>query len=220
MDIKLIDFIMGSLCGTVLSSAVFIYWRNHDKNIHALKSKELNHRIQNNLSILTSMIKIQRRKSADVNNLHTLINVENKIYSIALLYRYLNTQQDLCISSSRYFKELIEHITHCYSLDNQRIDINISCENIHIESQKISILGIIINELLTNTVKHTFSRKISISFKPTSQGYQLLYNDNSEKFKQKVSYSGKGKEMLKMFAQTINASIQFSKKGSMCQIDF
>jgi two-component sensor histidine kinase len=220
MDIKLTDFIMGALSSTLICGSAFIYIRYHEKTLEKHKLKELNHRIQNNLCILASVVKMQRRKSQDTNLISSLINIENKIYGITLLYKYLNSNQNIKISSTKYLKELIHHISYCYSKENQSIYITLQCEHIDLDSKKISIIGIILNELITNSYKHAISNKIDICLTQDEYKYKLIYNDYGKKNNTQHSPVGTGILLIETFARSINAKVQFLQQGSMCTIEF
>lgn len=220
MDIKLTDFVMGISCGTLICGSIFSYVRHHEKTLEKSKLKELNHRIQNNLCILASVVKMQRRKSKDITLLPTLINIENKIYGIALLYKYLSTDQSIKISSTKYLKELVRHISYCYTKENRKVHINLQCEHIHIENKKISIIGIILNELITNSFKHAHSNKINICFHQNKTKCTLTYNDHGNNHSHNVNHTGTGITLIQTFAKSINAEVQFLQQGSVCKVDF
>ncbi|MEJ2507655.1 MAG: sensor histidine kinase, partial [Ignavibacteriaceae bacterium] len=117
--------------------------------------KEIHHRTKNNLQIIQSLIRMQMRRNPENKNDLTLTKVTNRIRAIALVHEHLYLSKYLSrINLGDYIKKLIEQIITSYSIDSNVIDIRCNIEEIQIEISFASPIGMIINELLINSMEH------------------------------------------------------------------
>lgn len=119
---------------------------------HQLLLQELNHRVKNNMQIIISMLRLQASKSSTEIK-EVILTIQNRIHSMLLIHEQLHEdnykKQD---NSQKYIMQLLNNIMDSYSLNKEFITIHI--DNISIHSDKLVNLGFIINELLTNSIKH------------------------------------------------------------------
>jgi PAS domain S-box-containing protein len=122
------------------------------------KKKEIHHRIKNNLQVISSLLDLQAEKFSDPKVIEAFRESQNRIISMALIHEelYKNEGTDI-INFSEYLNMLSENLFQTYKL---------SCKNIHIHTvldEKTFLnmdtaipLGIIVNELVSNSFKHAF----------------------------------------------------------------
>jgi len=222
MDIRLIDIYMGFLSGLFISALVMYYCLNKIK-YNRVELKELSHRIQNHLSILIGIIKVYKRDTQSTEVKSYLDLLENKIYAISSVYKHIESGKNLNqIMSKEYYEVLIKNIFECYDESEKNFSITINCDDFLIESQKATIVGIIINELIVNSYKHAFSNdnnnKIIINFSKKSNIHYLIYKDNGQIFNKSENFSS---SIIRIFTDSINAKTMLNTKdGVVYKIEF
>lgn len=118
--------------------------------------KELNHRVKNNLSILTGLIYLQEVGESDDNFKKTLGTLRTRIKSMALAHESLyNSEEAERIEFQGYLRELFLELRAALS-DANKIETRIECQGFQLGLQQAVPLAMIINELFTNSVKHGF----------------------------------------------------------------
>lgn len=123
--------------------------------------KEIHHRVKNNLQIINSLIRLQTNFITPSNFEEKLKDTENRIRSMALIHEKLYQSQNLAkLSIRKYIEELCFTIMESYET---KVHINFSFD---IEEREFSIdslipMGLIINELLSNSIKYAFEGKES-----------------------------------------------------------
>ena len=120
---------------------------------------ESNHRIKNNLQLITSIIHQEKEKSDDVNR-EVLSDISSKIDAIALLHRDLN------LASNEGQVELKEYLHNLFDdfggfLKKANVDVTLECEELQIGLDQGVYVGILISELVTNSLKHAFDNQDS-----------------------------------------------------------
>ena len=138
--------------------------RNRLEQIEFL-SNELNHRVKNNLQIITSIINIQLSQYTTPESYQALINIRNKILSMSLIHQKLiKTEKGYLVSLDNYLNNLIDNI-----LDNINKEFSIR-KRVRLEPIKIHMedavhMGLIVNELITNSIKHANNNNHAVSLK-------------------------------------------------------
>ena len=162
----------------------------------ALKEKELllqevHHRVKNNLQVILSILKLQGLKIDDIKTQEELKKLENRINAIFKSYNMLIATKHIeAINMRRYIKALIKDIQ--YSMSIQEVDIELDVD-LRLPLKKAVYIGIILNELITNSFKYAFrdnKGKIYIKLHKKGDKNILIYKDSGEGFeldKQKSS---------------------------------
>lgn len=118
--------------------------------------KELNHRVKNNLSILTGLIYLQEVAEGNENLKATLVTLRNRIKSMALAHESLyNAEQVEKIDFQNYLNALFLDLTTALSFSNE-IKVQIDCEGFKLDLKQAVPVAMIINELFTNSIKHGY----------------------------------------------------------------
>ena len=134
------------------------------ENIETARKKEIHHRIKNNLQVILSLLGLQAEKftnrqiikASEV--LEAFRENQDRIISMALIHEELHKGGELdTLNFSSYIKELVENLFLTYKLGNTHtfLDTNLE-ENIFLDMDTAIPLGIIINELVSNSLKHAF----------------------------------------------------------------
>nr|WP_233164507.1 sensor histidine kinase [Pedobacter sp. ASV28] len=166
---------------------------------------ELQHRVKNNLQHVISILEIQK-ESIDFNNIEELIRGnQNRIHSMALLHKKLNTSDRVnYIDLRRYINELSELVKNSYENGKKKINLEIQCEIEEISLEKALPIGLIVVELISNSIKHAFIKQnigninVVILKDESTKKNKLFYADNGIGFDfNLIAPKGLGIEIIK-----------------------
>lgn len=128
--------------------------------------KEVHHRVKNNMQLISSMLKLQSKYLKDEKALGFFKDCRNRIKSMALIHEKLYKSQDLAhIDFARYIKALLKGLFQSHLTDGSKVILNIDIENISLTIDTAIPSGLIVNELISNSLKYAFpnNRKGEIS---------------------------------------------------------
>ncbi len=145
--------------------------------------REIHHRVKNNLQIISSMLNLQTNYITDAKSLAIFEESRNRVRSMALIHEKLYQNESLSTLNIRdYIIELVNYLMRSYRSDYAiKLEINIS--DIFMNTDTAIPLGLILNELVSNSLKYAFpdgkSGKITVSLNPfTSEKYQMIISDD------------------------------------------
>lgn len=181
-------------------------------NENILLMKEVHHRVKNNLQIITSLLRLQK------NNLPEEIGQKfdesiNRIMTMAIIHRKLYQSDDLSqVNMDAYIKELIDEILSSHSSD-RNITTTITTNNIFIGLKTVVPLGLLLNELLSNSFKHAFnnekSGEINIELATISNTeFKMIYNDNGAWQTPIENHHQFGLELVETLTEQMDGSYQ------------
>ena len=155
-----------------------------DAQLKALILKEINHRIKNNLQIISALLDLQSEKTAIPETIKLLEESQARIQTIALIHEKLYTSANLDrIQFVDYVESLVSYLHNSFIPQNKQIEINFDLEPIELDIDFAIPCGLIINELILNAIQHGFKDRqkgeIKISFSQISQNKLcLIVKDN------------------------------------------
>ena len=139
--------------------------------------KEVFHRVKNNFHVITAFLWFESKKD---DNKHRFTELINRIKSMSLIHEYLCSSKDLIdINLKEYIDELVKTIIQTYSIPTLKINTNI--ENINLEFENIMSLGVVVNEIISNSIKHHPKEKaiiLDINCYKKSDSVILIIVDN------------------------------------------
>jgi PAS domain S-box-containing protein len=120
--------------------------------------KEIHHRVKNNLQIISSLLNLQSKYIKDPYMLQTFNDSQNRIKSMALIHEILYQSRDIArIDFSEYIRNLMIHLFRSYGDHSKAITFEVNVKNIMLGVDTAISCGLIINELVSNSLKHAFS---------------------------------------------------------------
>jgi two-component sensor histidine kinase len=151
--------------------------RTRDLNIalasQELLYKELNHRVKNNLQMVASLIKLQMSSSHSTETKNALQTTYNRIHSIAELYEILNVQKlHASKDVEEYFRTIVNNIKNNFTKEVS-VAYEIECS---VALEKVVYLGLILNELVTNSFKHAFHEAGFMKIRFVDEGGSYLFS--------------------------------------------
>ena len=149
--------------------------------------KELHHRIKNNLQVVSGLLHLQEENTTDPQLLNILRESQNRVLSMALVHeRILESESFSEIDIEKYIYTLVNQLLSIYSSNNLNISIDVQVQIKSFNFDKSIYCGLIINELVSNSLKYAFKANQANQIKI------LILNTNSGKTKLIVSDNGVG----------------------------
>lgn len=156
-----------------------------------LMLKEIHHRVKNNLQIVSSLLRLQSDKITDKASKEYLKQSEQRVKSMALIHQQLYKTKDLArINFGEYVKDLCTYLFFSYGVSRSRVDFEIDLKEIFFSIDTALPCGLIINELVTNSIKHGFpdDKKGMVTI--------CLHKDGTGKNHLVIKDNGKGADKL------------------------
>lgn len=201
--------------------------KTEEKNILL---KEMTHRVKNDLQRLSAIISLQTRGASDETK-DALKMVISRITTIAKLHEKLEIKNSNVIVKSN---ELLQDLVNCLlaSTASSSIQVILESEDHSLDVNQAGIVGLLTNELLTNSFKHAFPNdregKITISFTRKHENYQMVISDTgigymSNATKNEKSNGGLGQKLMNSLILQIQGNMQISSvpnEGTKISISF
>jgi two-component sensor histidine kinase len=170
--------------------------------------KEIHHRVKNNLQIVASLLYLQAERIDSSEIQQYFIESQSRIITMALIHEHLYAEETLGdINIESYLKELVLVIIETYKRNNDELTSTISVPQINIPLQAAVPLGLIVNELVTNSLLHGLAGRkeghIDIELEKKDSTFQLVIRDN-------------GKGLPEGFSLPRDGSLGLSLVSSLC----
>lgn len=157
---------------------------NEAKQAREMYLKELHHRVKNNLQVISSLLFLQSTYTADPATLEILKESQNRVKSIALIHEKLYRSPELTkIDFAEYVQDLVSDLFRTYGVNQGAVVFQMHVENMSLEIDTAIPCGLIINELVSNVLKHAFpagrTGKVSIDLSHVGgKEYRLTIQDD------------------------------------------
>lgn len=186
---------------------------NLDKSKHNEQLvKELHHRVKNNLQNIYSLLNIQKRRMQDVASTDFILSIQNRINSMAIVHESLYADENIeGINFEQYIRTLIDHIQLSFESESKPLEIFFDVENYEFSLEKIILLGLIINEIVSNVYKYAIvengENKLWITLKMNENNFQLIIKDNGPGFElSMVKEKSLGLKLIQTMCLQLDAS--------------
>jgi two-component sensor histidine kinase len=194
----------------------------HEKE---LMLRETHHRIKNNMSVILSLLNLQATSQNDEGNRYVLKDAAGRVQSMMTLYEKLyHAENQLETTISGYLTPLVTEIIQLFDTTTT-VNSSIEIEDFMADTKLLSPLGIIINELVTNSLKYAFrgTKDPRIQLRIARQDDELImeYSDNGVGLPDEVEpnkSSGFGMQLIGLLAQQLNAAISVERNGGTTYI--
>jgi two-component system, sensor histidine kinase PdtaS len=182
--------------------------------------REVHHRVTNNLQTLISLLEIQAEKLTDKKAAQSLETLCNRIWSMAIVHEMLYRDHNLdAIEVQSYVEKLCGYLSDISGRGN-RIIYTIEMKGYHFNLQTLTPIGLIINELCTNSIKHAVAPsetlRLFIGLETKKDGYLLTFTDNGSGFSQEVTDDtgeGLGIYLIKSMVRQLDGDLKVKNSG-------
>ena len=181
--------------------------------------KEIHHRVKNNLQIISSLLNLQAAKIKDKDDLELFNESQYRVKSMAMIHELLYKSKELGkIDFTEYLNKLISSLRHSYSL-KRNINFRINVKDVFLDIETAVPFGLIINELVTNSLKyafpHTKNCEITIDVKQTNkENLRLVYADNGIGIPDRINIfetNTLGLRLVNILIQQLGGSLELNR---------
>lgn len=188
--------------------------------------REIHHRVKNNMQIISSLLNLQINENEDKHVKNILESSKNRIQSMALVHTKLYRNENFSdIDLQDYTQNLFDNVALSMNASAKIIELELICpKEINLTLDTIIPLGLILNELITNSIKYAFDAvpapKINMEFSQSGEKYTLIYSDNGTGFDFEKSKSGFGIELMLMLVEQVHGTLSYTEDSSTYTIHF
>ncbi len=123
-----------------------------------IRKKEIHHRIKNNLQVISTLLYLESGNFTDKNVIEAFRDSQHRVKSMALVHEKLYQSEDMVsVDFADYVKNLADYLFQSYSLDSEKVSLKLDVEKVFLGMDTAVPLGIIVNELVSNSLKHAFT---------------------------------------------------------------
>jgi len=150
-----------------------------DKNL----LKEIHHRVKNNLNIIIGLLELQSQNIEDWSVKEMFRESINRVRTMAIIHEYLyRSDNQSSIDLSVYVESLIDNLLSVYADNRKELMVNYVLDNILVEVDIAIPIGLIVNEIITNSIKHAFADRqkgsIDINIERKSNFISVIIKDD------------------------------------------
>lgn len=198
--------------------------------------KEIHHRVKNNLTVISSLLNLQSRYIKDKDDLIMFMESQSRAKSMALIHQRLYDSSDLkSIDFGDYIRTLATDMFNTYVQNPKQIRLNLFVDDILLDVNTAIPLGLILNELLTNSMKYAFpfshdlesvdeEGNINVKLYKNKTGYTLTVEDDGVGFPEDVNLENLdslGFQLINSLTNQIDGKINLKTgNGTSFSVDF
>ncbi len=177
--------------------------------------KEIHHRVKNNMQIIMSLLRMKAEKVRDPDIARLFQDSQNRIFSMALIHERLYQTQDFAqIDFNEYTRSLIEELFCMYDITYERIRYRIDIQDIFMGIDQAIPFGLVINELVTNSIKYAFPADLTgggmiiISMSAVNGSIETVISDNGIGILESVDYRNAQSSGLTLVHMIVEKQLQ------------
>ena len=182
--------------------------------------KEVHHRVKNNLQVISSILNLQSAHIKDPHMISLLRESQNRIKTMAFIHESLYQAKDFSsVNFTEYVENLTKNILFSYKRPDKNIKIKLDVKNIFLNLDLAISCGLIINELVSNSLKHAFpdnkKGEIFIGLYLEKKEIKLIVSDNGSGLPKQVNYRNTkslGLQLVITLVDQLNGKIELENK--------
>jgi len=191
--------------------------------------KEIHHRVKNNLQVISSLLSLQTRQISDKHTLEVFENSSNRVRAMATIHEKLYLSDDLAkVDFGQYIHALVAHLFQSYKISCQYIRLRTEVENIALDLDRAVPCGLMINELVSNSLKYAFPEdrkgEILVRLARQGDGYVLQVSDDGVGFPDDVDFRSSkslGLQLINTLVKQLHGTIEMiNTNGTEVTIEF
>jgi PAS domain S-box-containing protein len=186
--------------------------------------KEVHHRVKNNLQIIGSLLKFQTKYIKDPEALEMFKESQNRVRSISLIHEKLYQTKDISrVEFAGYVKTLISQLFITFGIKAEHVSYSVKADNIFLSVDNAIPCGLIINELVTNSLKYAFpeNRKghVAIDVSYNSSHYTIKISDDGVGMPENYEVTkpeSLGLQLVNTLAVQLDAQLTLERNNGTC----
>ncbi len=216
---------------TLCLAIIFLYLKNKKQNLKLVNQNkiikttleekdmllhEVHHRVKNNLQIISSLLSLQSNYITDEDALNAFNEGKNRVNSMALIHQKLYKNKNVAaIDCHDYFETLLSYIFDSFRIEQSDVGLEVDIENMKIDVDTMIPIGLIVNELVCNVLKHAFDEnakdpQIKIVFKRMNNFLRLAVIDNGKGVGEDAFFNSNsfGNKIISIFKEKLQAGLR------------
>ncbi|MBJ2175887.1 tetratricopeptide repeat protein [Aureibaculum sp. A20] len=183
--------------------------------------KEVHHRVKNSFQIVSSLLYLQSENMEDKEGKLAIKEAENRVRSMVLVHQKLYNNEELVgIDTKEYINDLVKDIFDSHQFQKETITYELDVESIVLDIETVTPIGLILNELIINTLKHAFKEvnsfsKLNINFAKANNQLVLTVRDNGKGFEGEIKSSSFGIMLMKALSKKLKATLKYNSTIGM-----
>lgn len=181
--------------------------------------KEIHHRVKNNLQVVSSLLSIQSSYIKDKKAIEIFRECQLRIKSMGLIHQNLYQTEHLArVNFSHYVEKLLNNLFQSYGVIPGFIKMNINIADIPVDLDSAIPCGLIINELVSNSLKYAFLNnkdgEITINLSILDNNYHLIISDNGKGIPDEIDFNHTktlGLQLVHTLVEQLEGSIELKK---------
>lgn len=190
--------------------------------------REIHHRVKNNLQVISSLLNLQSRKFSDSEVVEAFRESQHRARSMALAHERLCRSQDIeKVELEGYIRSIVQYLVSSYGFSSNNVRINLNIKNVIFGIDTSIPLGLLINEIVSNSLKHAFQKgggEISIGIYPEGEHFVLSISDDGEGFPENIDFRNTdslGMQLVNSLVEQIEGKIElYRNNGTEFRITF
>jgi two-component sensor histidine kinase len=192
--------------------------------------KEIHHRVKNNLQVISSLLKLQADQITDPATRDVFRDSQERVRSIALLHEKLYRSSDLAhVDMHDYVGDLTRKLLRTYGTAASHVRLDVQATGVLLNMDAAMPCGLIINELVTNALKHAFGEHdkpglVTVRLTRTGDAIELSVWDDGKGLPAGLSLEtapSLGVQLVMTLARQLEGSVQFDRTpGTRCTVRF
>jgi len=177
--------------------------------------KEIHHRVKNNMQVMISLLRLQMNHVQDPTVQTMLKESQGRIRSMALVHEKLYQSQNLAkIDLGDYIRTLADSLYHSYGVSSGSIELQVNVGSVFIGLDKAIPCGLVLHELISNTLKHAFpvwtGRRAAMEIALSQEGEKttVVFMDNGIGFPKEIDFRQAQSLGLKLVIMLIEEQLQ------------
>ncbi len=191
--------------------------------------QEIHHRVKNNLQVITSLLRLQSEHIPDEQTRGMFEEARNRVHAIGAIHELLYRSPDLAsIDFGAYLNRLARDLFSFYGISPDRVHVSIDVDHANLEMSQAIPCGLLVNELVTNSLKHAFlkGRKgtVKVSLDCAKGDCRLIVDDDGVGLPEGFDWEGAdslGLQLVKVLTNQLDGTVHVDRgSGTRVEICF